>query len=153
MARHGGGKVVLGHLTSLSLQYSKAWLLTLMTCKRFRNSLTCSIFEHTPSVLGMCLARQPTAHVFVVGRSKLAMAEGGGMRKVRNDYGTELDTGKPKKIPRILTEKDTQKRLIVVLENASLETVKVKGKITDTQSILIPAGELCYLYRWGRSLN
>ena len=48
-----------------------------------------------------------------------------GKRKVRNEYGEEVDTGKPKKIPRTLAEKDTQRRLIVVLENASLETTKV----------------------------
>lgn len=48
-----------------------------------------------------------------------------GKRKVRNDYEGELDSHKPKKIPRTLAEKDTQKRLIVVLEKASLETIKV----------------------------
>ncbi len=46
-------------------------------------------------------------------------------KRVTNDYETELDTSKPRKIPRTLAEKDSEKRLIVILENASLETVKV----------------------------
>ena len=45
-------------------------------------------------------------------------------KRVRNDYEEEED-GKPKKVPRTLVEKTTEKRLIIVLENASLETVKV----------------------------
>ena len=45
-------------------------------------------------------------------------------KRVRNDYEEEED-GKPKKVPRTLVEKTTGKRLIVVLESASLETVKV----------------------------
>ena len=53
-----------------------------------------------------------------------------GKRKVRNEYAEELDTGKPKKIPRTLAEKDTQRRLIVVLENASLETIKVRANFS-----------------------
>ena len=35
----------------------------------------------------------------------------------------------PNKIPRVLKEKDRSKRLIVILEHASLETVKVNMKI------------------------
>ena len=67
---------------------------------------------------------------FPRGLAILAMMAGSnengkGKRKVRNEYEEELDLGKPKKIPRTLVEKDTQKRLIVVLENASLETIKV----------------------------
>lgn len=46
-------------------------------------------------------------------------------KRINNDYETELDTSKPRKIPRTLTEKNSEKRLIVILENASLETVKV----------------------------
>lgn len=46
-------------------------------------------------------------------------------KRVKNDYETELDTSKPRKIPRTLAEKDSEKRLIVVLENSSLETIKV----------------------------
>ncbi len=53
------------------------------------------------------------------------MASKQDKRKVRNEYEEEVDTGKPKKIPRTLAEKDAQRRLIVVLENASLETIKV----------------------------
>ena len=45
-------------------------------------------------------------------------------KRIRNDYEEE-EEGKPKKIPRTLAEKTRDKRLIVVLENASLETVKV----------------------------
>lgn len=37
----------------------------------------------------------------------------------------ESDDERPRKIPKTLKEKDSLKRLIVVLENASLETVKV----------------------------
>ena len=46
-------------------------------------------------------------------------------KRVRNDYEEE-EEGKPKKIPRTLVEKTTEKRLIVILEKASLETVKVR---------------------------
>ena len=49
-----------------------------------------------------------------------------GKRKVANEYESELDISRPNKIPRTLSEKDKQKRLIVVLENASLETIKVE---------------------------
>ena len=49
----------------------------------------------------------------------------GKKRKVRNDYEAEVDEHKPQKIPRTLAEKDSHKRLIVVLEKSSLETVKV----------------------------
>lgn len=49
------------------------------------------------------------------------MAEG---KRIRNDYEEE-EEGRPHKIPRTLAEKTKDKRLIVVLENASLETVKV----------------------------
>ena len=37
----------------------------------------------------------------------------------------EVEERKPQKIPRTLAEKDRLKRLIVILENASLETIKV----------------------------
>ena len=47
-----------------------------------------------------------------------------GAKRVQNEYEEE-DLGRPKKIPRTLEEKDSQKRLIIVLENASLETIKV----------------------------
>ena len=48
-------------------------------------------------------------------------------KRVRNEYEEEEEEegGRPKKIPRTLAEKDSQKRLILVLENASLETIKV----------------------------
>lgn len=46
-------------------------------------------------------------------------------KRVRNEYEEE-EGGRPKKIPRTLAEKDSQKRLILVLENASLETIKVQ---------------------------
>ena len=46
-------------------------------------------------------------------------------RKQRTEYEAELESQKPKKIPRTLAEKDAEKRLIVVLENSSLETIKV----------------------------
>lgn len=47
-------------------------------------------------------------------------------KRVRNDYEEE-ESVRPKKIPRTLAEKDSGKRLIVILENASLETIKVLG--------------------------
>ena len=50
-------------------------------------------------------------------------------KRVRNDYEEE-DDGKPKKIPKTLAEKTTGKRLIIVLEDASLETVKVRNMPT-----------------------
>ncbi len=45
-------------------------------------------------------------------------------KRVHNDYEEEDNTN-PKKIPKTLVEKDSQKRLILILENANLETVKV----------------------------
>lgn len=46
-------------------------------------------------------------------------------KRVRNDYEDDPGISRPKKIPKTLVEKDSEKRLIVVLENASLETIKV----------------------------
>ena len=57
------------------------------------------------------------------------MASTKGKRKIKNEYENEIDISRPKKIPRTLAEKDAQKRLIVVLENASLETIKVSIKL------------------------
>jgi len=37
----------------------------------------------------------------------------------------EDEDEKPRKVPKLLKDKDSQPRVIVVLENASLETVKV----------------------------
>ena len=51
-------------------------------------------------------------------------------KRVRNEYEEE-EGGRPKKIPRTLAEKDSQKRLILVLENASLETIKVYAHFTN----------------------
>lgn len=51
-------------------------------------------------------------------------------KRVLNDYEEDQEDGKPKKIPKTLTEKDTQKRLIVILERANLETIKVSLLIT-----------------------
>lgn len=45
-------------------------------------------------------------------------------KRAFNDY-EETDNSKPQKIPKTLIEKDSQKRLIVILENANLETIKV----------------------------
>ena len=46
-------------------------------------------------------------------------------KRVHNDYEEDEQQGKPKKIPKTLVEKDTQKRLIIILERANLETIKV----------------------------
>ena len=43
----------------------------------------------------------------------------------------ENEYERPRKMPRTLKEKDTGKRLIVILERASLETVKVPGEIDN----------------------
>ncbi len=67
-------------------------------------------------------------------------------KRITNDYETELDTSKPRKIPRTLTEKDGEKRLIVILENASLETVKV---LNHHEIIML----LLSTIRWVRSLS
>ena len=45
-------------------------------------------------------------------------------KRIRSEYEDD-DSGKPKKLPRTLAEKDLEKRLILILENASLETIKV----------------------------
>lgn len=50
-------------------------------------------------------------------------------KRIRNEYEDD-DSGKPKKLPRTLAEKDLEKRLILILENASLETIKV-GKVFE----------------------
>ena len=42
---------------------------------------------------------------------------------------------RPRKIPKTLKEKDSGKRLIVILENASLETVKVLQSLFHFQSL------------------
>lgn len=47
-------------------------------------------------------------------------------RAVMADEGSEFE--RPRKIPKTLKEKDSGKRLIVILEKASLETVKVRTK-------------------------
>lgn len=44
--------------------------------------------------------------------------------RVKNKYDEEEDV-RPKKVPKTLAQRDSQKRLIVVLEKANLETVKV----------------------------
>ena len=41
----------------------------------------------------------------------------------------EEDDSHPAKLPKTLQERETSKRLIVVLENASLESVKVQESI------------------------
>ena len=46
-------------------------------------------------------------------------------KRVRNDYEDDSGISRPKKIPKTLVEKDSERRLIVILENASLETIKV----------------------------
>eukprot|EP00731_Ephydatia_muelleri_P027102 Em0018g1202a len=50
-----------------------------------------------------------------------------GTKRVHNNYEDD-DEGKASKIPKTLAEKDSTKRLIVILEKASLETVKVGKK-------------------------
>jgi len=42
---------------------------------------------------------------------------------------------RPRKVPKTLKEKDSGKRLIVVLENASLETVKVLQSLFYVQPL------------------
>ncbi len=49
----------------------------------------------------------------------------GERKRAFNDYEEDENKGKPQKIPKTLVEKDSQKRLILILENANLETVKV----------------------------
>lgn len=53
------------------------------------------------------------------------MASKKKVKRVRNDYEDDPGISRPKKIPKTLVEKDSEKRLIVILENASLETIKV----------------------------
>ena len=63
---------------------------------------------------------------------QVAITRGGGdmaskkrPKRVHNDYEDDPGEAKPRKIPKTLVEKDSEKRLIVVLENACLETIKV----------------------------
>lgn len=58
-------------------------------------------------------------------QSEGVMASKRKQKRVRNDYEEDLGPAKPKKVPKTLTEKDSEKRLIVILENACLETIKV----------------------------
>ena len=53
------------------------------------------------------------------------MASKKKQKRVHNDYEEDLGPPKPKKVPKTLAEKDSEKRLIVILENACLETIKV----------------------------
>jgi len=46
--------------------------------------------------------------------------------KMASEREQEEDYDRPCKIPRTLKEKDSGKRLIVIIEKASLETVKVR---------------------------
>lgn len=46
-------------------------------------------------------------------------------KRVQNNYDEDDDDGRPRKIPKTLKEKDSQKRLVLVLERANLETIKV----------------------------
>ena len=46
-------------------------------------------------------------------------------KRVHNDYEDDPGISRPKKIPKTLVEKDSERRLIVILENACLETIKV----------------------------
>lgn len=48
-------------------------------------------------------------------------------KRLHNSYD-EVDDDRPRKIPKTLVEKDSQRRLIVILEKANLETVKVCKK-------------------------
>ena len=54
------------------------------------------------------------------------------------------DDEPPHKVPRVLMEKDRSKRLIVILEHASLETVKVINGIITVYK-LKQFGYYCYL--------
>ena len=54
-------------------------------------------------------------------------------KRIRNEYEDD-DSGKPKKLPRTLVEKDSEKRLILILENASLETIKVMMQTCYTET-------------------
>lgn len=50
-------------------------------------------------------------------------------KRLKNNYEEdEEEKARPKKVPKTLAQRDTQKRLIVVLERANLETVKVSYK-------------------------
>lgn len=46
-------------------------------------------------------------------------------KRVQNNYEEDEEDGRPKKVPKTLVEKDSQKRLIIILERANLETIKV----------------------------
>lgn len=80
------------------------------------------------------------------------MASKEAVKRVYNEYGDDED-GRPKKIPRTLTEKDSEKRLIIILENASLETIKVTTSLAkpDLRHYL----QLLFFCscRWERSLS
>jgi len=54
-------------------------------------------------------------------------------RAVMADEDNEFE--RPRKVPKTLKEKDSGKRLIVVLENASLETVKVLQSLFYVQPL------------------
>ena len=65
----------------------------------------------------------PCGQAFVSIDSRAAMA----------DEDNEFE--RPRKIPKTLKEKDSGKRLIVILEKASLETVKVLQSVVYLQSL------------------
>ena len=89
------------------------------SCNLFRESLHSNLALHLVRTVVHSNWSLPTCT-----RSFAMESEEPSTKRIRNDYEEE-EEGKPKKIPRTLAEKTKGKRLIVVLENASLETVKV----------------------------
>lgn len=81
----------------------------------------------------------------------MAAKEKGTAKRVRNDYEEE-EKGKPSKIPRTLTEKTMGKRLVVILEKASLETVKVLALYIETLVPLLKL-DLTQNYQVGRKFE
>ena len=54
----------------------------------------------------------------------------------------ENEFERPRKVPRTLKEKDSGKRLIVILENASLEAVKVGENLTCSLHVSAPEAQV-----------
>ena len=76
----------------------------------------------------------------------MASDKASAIKRIRNDYEEE-DEGKPRKIPRTLAEKTKDKRLIIVLENASLETVKVGNELLIGRLLFL------FLFKVGRKFE
>ena len=86
--------------------------------------------------------------VFVYQVAEGEMASKLKAKRVRNDYEDDPGISRPKKIPKTLVEKDSEKRLIVILENACLETIKVSFYWVCSVCVCVRAHTCMYMCQY-----